>query len=533
MLRSLSTSAFALIVAAGPALAEVTPVEVWDDIVNYYSQFGYSITEGARDDAGDSLTITDVVMSVDGIEDTGGDVSLQIPKVLLTTTGGGDVRTVFEGDMAGTISAMGPDAEPVEITFTATAPGNEMVTTGAVGDMSHALTYPSLTLTTEIPGEGGATAPVEIEVTNTTGNYTTKSGDAGGQLTYDTTSEAATITLNADRPAEAEGGPSNLALTMAMNTVNVTGAGTLPRERFNLNAQMADALRAGLKLDGTIGYASLTGNIDFSGRNDEGADTNGKGEFNSDAGVLNFTVDQAGIQYGGEAGKTAVSLTSSDLPFPISYATGSASFGLTMPMLKSETDQPYALSYALNELTLGDEIWALFDPNAQLPRDPASLTVDLAGQTKVTRDIMDPEFQRRMMAATAPTDGDAPMTPEQQAEFEALTAEAMPFALSSLTVNKVALDAVGAKADLSGELTVPEGGSLQEPLGEVNGTFTGINGLIDTLVAMGLVPQDQVMGARMMMMMFARPVEGQPDTLSTKLEFKEGGEILANGQKVK
>ena len=529
MLRSLSTSAFALIVAAGPALAEVTPVEVWDDVVAYYTQFGYNITEGARDDAGDSLTVTDVVLTVEGIEDTGGAVSITIPKVAMTTTGGDDVRTVFEGDVTGTVTTLGPGAEPTTIGFTAAMPGNEMVTTGAVGDMNHALTYPTITLTTDIPTTEGAAAAVKVDITNTTGNYTTKTGD-GTQLTYDTTSDAATLSMTAE---QAEGGSGNMALTVAMNGLKLTGSGAVPQERFNLNAQMADALRAGLKLDGTIGFDTVTGNVDFSGKDDEGAATNGAGEFSGEAGSVNFAIDQAGVQYGGEAGKTSVSLTSSDLPFPVSYGADTASFALTMPMLKSETDQPFAFAYGLGGLTLGDEIWSIFDPNAQLPRDPANLTVDLAGQTKVTRDVMDPEFQRRMMAATAPIEGDAPMTPEQQAEIDALTAEAMPFEVTALNINRVALSAVGASVDVTGALTVPEGGTIQAPLGELNGTFTGINGLIDKLVAMGMIPQEQVTGARMMMMMFARPAEGQPDTMTTKLEFKDGGEILANGQKVK
>lgn len=102
----------------------------------------------------------------------------------------------------------------------------------------------------------------------------------------------------------------------------------------------------------------------------------------------------------------------------------------------------------------------------------------------------------------------------------------------SLTVNKVAFNAAGASADVNGQLSFNDGDMSQPPVGELNGTFVGVNGLIDNLVAMGLVPQDQVMGAKMMMMMFAKPVDGQADTLETKLEFKEGGSIFANGQQV-
>ena len=55
----------------------------------------------------------------------------------------------------------------------------------------------------------------------------------------------------------------------------------------------------------------------------------------------------------------------------------------------------------------------------------------------------------------------------------------------------------------------------------------------DKLVAMGLVPQEQMMGMRMMMAMFAKPAEGNPDQLNSEIEFREGGQIFANGQQVK
>ena len=70
------------------------------------------------------------------------------------------------------------------------------------------------------------------------------------------------------------------------------------------------------------------------------------------------------------------------------------------------------------------------------------------------------------------------------------------------------------------------------PVGTVSARYEGLNGLIDTLVAMGVISQDEVMGYRMMLTMFARPAEGT-DVLTTELQFNEGGEIIANGQKIK
>ena len=50
-------------------------------------------------------------------------------------------------------------------------------------------------------------------------------------------------------------------------------------------------------------------------------------------------------------------------------------------------------------------------------------------------------------------------------------------------------------------------------------------------MAMGLVPADQMMGARMMLGMFAKVVEGEPDTMTSSLEFKDK-HFFANGMQL-
>ena len=61
----------------------------------------------------------------------------------------------------------------------------------------------------------------------------------------------------------------------------------------------------------------------------------------------------------------------------------------------------------------------------------------------------------------------------------------------------------------------------------------GVNGLLDNLVAMGLLPDEEAMGARMAMGMFARP-GGEEDTLVSKIEVDgETGQVLANGQRLR
>ncbi len=55
-----------------------------------------------------------------------------------------------------------------------------------------------------------------------------------------------------------------------------------------------------------------------------------------------------------------------------------------------------------------------------------------------------------------------------------------------------------------------------------------MNQLIDNLIAMGVLPDDQAMGFRMMLGMFTRPGAGG-DQVTSLIEFRDGG-IFANGQ---
>jgi hypothetical protein len=122
---------------------------------------------------------------------------------------------------------------------------------------------------------------------------------------------------------------------------------------------------------------------------------------------------------------------------------------------------------------------------------------------------------------TATADAEAAATPE-------------PFVPVDLNINQFALSALGAKITSNGQLTGPEGGDLiQAPVGKLNATFEGVNGLLDTLGSMGLVPEDQLMSVRMMLTMFGKPAAEGEDKLTTELEFKEDGSLTANGQQLR
>lgn len=72
---------------------------------------------------------------------------------------------------------------------------------------------------------------------------------------------------------------------------------------------------------------------------------------------------------------------------------------------------------------------------------------------------------------------------------------------------------------------------MPAPEGEANLKLVGANALIDKLIGMGLVSEDDAMGARMMMGMFTVPAGD--DTVTSKIEVNDEGHVLANGQRLK
>jgi hypothetical protein len=147
-----------------------------------------------------------------------------------------------------------------------------------------------------------------------------------------------------------------------------------------------------------------------------------------------------------------------------------------------------------------------------LPRDPATLALDVTGKAKMTVDIFDPANAELL-------ENGAPL-----GEFNAVN-------INNLTLSAVGANLTGSGAftfDNSDMTTMP---GMPRPDGAIDLRLQGANALIDTLVNMGFVQQEQAMGARMMMGMFGVP-EGE-DTLTSKIEVNEQGHVLANGQRIR
>lgn len=577
MLRTLATSSVALIVGAAPVFADLTPAQVWESLSKYYTDSGYTVTIGEEKKLDNGLELSDVALSMDiaAEGDAPSDVKVVFPKLIFTEADDAAVKSVMEGDAVVTVElpenetktsaeegapaedeAAAPKGFPFDITIS--APGNETISSGTPEDIRHEYNFPTLKVTMkmdETVEDGPDVAQVKIlgnaTLNNMTGWTALKEGETW-QMEQEIAAETASFDLDVtetpkpgaepekpegevaeDKPTTENAPKEPVRFTAQANleALQSTAEGVVPVGQKDLATRLDKALEAGMDMSGTMVYGALDGQFNVESSGADGKPKPAKGTFSSESGELTFGMSKEGLAYSGSSKGSEFEMSVADLPFPFAYALESAAFDFAFPVTKSEEPQPFKFDYTLTGLTLADGIWNLFDPENKLPRDPANLTIALEGLGLVKQNLFDPALAQQAEEQTQKAAEDAAKGGNAPDKAEAEPTPPVPFVPQSLTINKVALDAVGAQADLTGELTFPEG--TQAPVGKISGDFSGINALLDKLVEAGLVPQEQVMGARMMMTMFAKPVEGEEDQLQSEIEFKEDGSIHANGQRIK
>jgi hypothetical protein len=219
------------------------------------------------------------------------------------------------------------------------------------------------------------------------------------------------------------------------------------------------------------------------------------------------------LEYAGSSKGVNFNLNGAEIPLPVVAGLGEVAFNLLIPVAKSDTPSDFAFGLTLADFVTSNDLWSMLDAGNVLPRDPVTISLDLVGKAKMLFDFFDPE---------------------QMAAVE--TGDAVPAELTAITLRNLLVSAAGAKLSGTGNFTFDNNDlesydGFPKPKGGVDFALVGGNGLMDKLVQMGLLPQEQAMGARMMMGLFTRPGEGE-DSLTTKIEINEEGHILANGQRI-
>lgn len=512
MMTSLKTTtaplaALGIFLGTTAAFADVTAEDVWADWRDYMAASGYDL-QATESRSGDTLTVSDVVMTFDvPEEDTS--VTVSMGDLDFIDNGDGTVSISVAPDMPIGVTVAGPDGEEADIGLDYATRDLSIDVSGDPDNLTYTYSADMAAVTLqELSVEGEAVnmedfGAASIEFADIAGSTQMTVGELR-KSTQTLTSGAVSYLVDFKDP---EGGEGRLEMRGGADGTQYRGTFAMPAELDT--GDMARMLRQGFAVDGTFAFENGSSAFNFQ-ENDQVV----QGSSSSESGSLRVAMDEGGLVYAGSAQGIEMDMAGSDLPFPIELAMQETGFNVEMPVTSGEEKQDFALGIALRDFTMSDAIWGIFDPGGQLPRDPATVALDVTGKVRLFLDLLDPE------------------------DMEALdSGEEMPGEINSLDLNSLTVRAAGAELTGEGGFTFDNSdlttfNGLPAPTGEVNLKLVGGNALLDKLVAMGLVPEEQASGARMMMGLFAVPGDDE-DTLTSKIEVTGDGQVLANGQRIK
>lgn len=500
----MASAASILALTTSTGWADVTAQDVWSDWTSYLSGMGYDIS-ATESSSGGVLTVSNISVGMP-IPDEQGKFSLTIPELVLSENGDGTVNVAFPDQFPMTTNIVVEGENPVDIVMTYAHTDHAMTVSGTPEDMTTEYSAASVELSLDsITAEGEEIPPNVLTGSMTMTNYGTTTRSVLSDIReYDQVLSADTLTYNVsfqDPESDDQG-----SFRGALQDVGFEGGADIPLEEFD-SSDLREMLNAGFAFDGDFTFGSGNSSVSGTGDGDIFAF-----ESSSEGGVFGIGMNSEHLAYDLLQEGVSITVSSGEIPFPLMLSMAQAGFNLAMPVAETDEEQDFELGFVLGDFTMPDTLWGLFDPAAVLPRDPATILVDLSGKVRVLTDLLAPEAAETIA-------------------FEA------PGELNALTINDLIVSAAGAEVTGKGDFTFDNSDlesfdGLPAPSGKANLTIAGANGLLDKLGQMGFIGDDEAMGARMMMGLLAVPGDA-PDTLKSEIEINDQGHIMANGQRIK
>ncbi|EEE37761.1 hypothetical protein RKLH11_1598 [Rhodobacteraceae bacterium KLH11] len=497
-------AALAYVFATQGAFADLTAADVWADWQAYLGGMGYNVS-GDQSVSGNVTTITNMAMAM-SVPDTDGTFEVTVPEMTLTENGDGTVNIDFPDSFPMTISGES-EGEAFSADLLYTEDAMEMVVSGSPDEMTYDYSANSMGFALDSIETGDETISqdmlnLNVQMNDIAGSSQMKIGELR-DLAQQFTADSLTYDIAFNEPDSEDTGRFNGKL----DQLTFEGDSLIPLELDPGNIE--DIYDAGFAASGTFTYAS--GNTEIAGTAEGEAFSLSS---SSEGGAFTGSIDAQRLVYDLTQNSTKLAVTTADLPFPIEIAMANAGLKFELPVQASDEVQPFGFGLNLTDFTMSDVLWSIFDPAAALPRDPATIALDATGTAKVLTDFMDPE-----------------------AVEELELSDAAPGELHSLKINELLISLVGAQLTGNGDFAFDNSNTeafdgMPAPSGIANLKLVGANALLDKLIGMGFVSENDALGARMMMGLMAVPGE-EPDTLNSRIEFTEDGQILANGQRIK
>lgn len=493
-----SAVCFAALLASGAAHADVTAAQVWEDWKSQIMLYGdENVSIAAEDTSSGTVTVRGLTMRF-ADEDVA--IEAAIGDLLFNEQSDGSVRVTMDDSFP--ISMTVEDGTVINIIASST--NLETIASGEPDAIDYDITADQYRIAFLDAVNGGVTIDGDASMTlsDIAANYETSVGDM-----RETSYSASIGLLDLLVDFQIPGGQGEYVTAAAKYTGMTTqGDMTMP-----LDADLGDPdapFPDGMAFAGGYVVDATDFVVDVNAEGDQFAASGSVGTT-----TLTGSVSGQAVSYDAAANDLSINMQTSEFPLPIEVSMDRYVAGIDVPTGESDTAQPIGLRVGLVNLVVSDGIWDLFDPGRVLPRDPATFELSIAGSAKALFNMMSPDGQMAMAQSGG-----------------------LPYELESVELDTLNIAVAGASVSGGGSFTFDNSdmqtfAPLPKPEGDATVQINGLNKLLDNLVAMGLVPAEDVMAPRMMMGMFARSVGD--DQMEIGVEVNKAGEVLVNGNRVR
>ncbi len=487
----------------GASQAAITADQLWATWQDAGARVGLSVTAASSNREGNALRLTGV--SIGGSTAGAAAATATIDELLLTESVDGTVTVVPSPEVS---IAGGDDTDGADVTLR--HQGGSIRVTENLGVLTYDMTAGEIagdvaaSTASSVPATDGTEARSEFAMTMVLANpvvTVTDTPDVNRTITFD----IATDEVRYEIQASDAGLGTRSEQTSTTADVALTGSLALPRSLALSDLSTPEAWAAAFTEGMAIRFDATQG-VSQSTAVEENAFAPMDLAATAQPGTAAFALSKDGYDLRATGEGLQVIFQTATLPIPqVQVDTGALEIAMVMPIMAGTAPGPFGLTLKFADIVVNDEAWGLIDPNAQLPRDPAQLSLVSTGTMLI-------DFLALLAAENA---GMTELSPPQPLTLE---------------IPELNLSAAGAVLDGTGSFTFDNATGTPIPAGEANITLTGGNRLIDALVAIGVLTEQDAGGARMMIAMFMNATGD--DVLTSKIEAEADGSITVNGQRI-
>lgn len=465
---------------AAPAFS-LTPDEVWRDWNTALDGAGIAVqAEVAHGDQ--QLVVRTLTLTLPDPEGAG-DSRLSLGDIFLAPAGDGTVLVTLASVSPFTLATPGPD-----LTGSYAQEGFRMTVSGTPGQTRYAYDAQTLNLSIDQISDLEGDRPTRDMQPPITLIADSPSGQAslttGTTIRLDQSSDVASLRLALQ---DSDPDVGELTVSMVMNSLKSQAQSQIDTARA---AQ--DGPRAARTSSSEQSFQSAGMQLSFI----DGSDSFYL-QSDSQGGTATAAIDATSLSYDMTARDTTLGVRGSDIPFPVQSSIGQIHLAASGPTLPQDRPSPFSLRLGLQDVALPDLAWAILDSTGQLPHDPLSLDLALAGMGRL-------------------------MTGDQTPE------------ITALAVDQFDLRGLGAQVTAEGAFDADPAqrsrfGNYPKFAGQLDIKAKGVMAVIQTLTSTGILPPSVGFSSALYAGMFARQVSG-PDDLATTLKVTPNEEIMINGQ---